>query len=184
MQVTTAEKKTYEDYALLPEGAAIQLIDGEFIMSPAPGIFHQKISGRLYSAFDAFVSTHNRGTVLYAPVDVYFADTETFQPDIVFISRERLHIIKEERIEEAPDIVIEILSPTTGYYDLSHKKDVYEGFGVKEYIIVDPKEESVELLANSPNGFVRVAKVKGAGSIESSVLRGRTLDVGKLFASI
>jgi len=75
-------------------------------------------------------------------------------------------------------------SPTTGYYDLSHKKDVYEAFGVKEYILVDPKEKSVELLANSPNGFVRAAKVKGSGSSESTVLKGFTLDVGKLFADI
>ncbi len=80
--------------------------------------------------------------------------TETYQPDIIFISKERLQIIKEQKPEGATDLVIEILSPSTAYYDLRHEKEIYAMHGVKEYWIVDPIEKSIEVYENMNSEFV------------------------------
>ena len=104
------EKKcyTYEDYAKLPEGARYQLIGGQLIMTPAPSTYHQEISKHLeYLLYEYGELRQKLGKVYYAPVDVYLEDEETYQPDIIFISNNRLDIIKKEKIEGAPDIIIE-----------------------------------------------------------------------------
>ena len=141
------EKKcyTYEDYAKLPEGVRYQLIGGQLIMTPAPLIYHQEISKRLeYLLYEYGELRQKLGRVYYAPVDVYLEDVEAYQPDIIFISNTRIDIIKKEKIEGAPDIIIEILSPSTAYYDLVYKKEVYARHRVKEYWIVDPIGKWIE----------------------------------------
>ena len=86
-------------------------------MTPAPNIYHQRISKRLEREL-LKLEEKGLGEVLYSPIDVYFSETETYQPDILFIAKERLNIIGEQRIEGAPDLIMEILSPSTAYYDL------------------------------------------------------------------
>lgn len=91
-EAATARVKTYtyKDYRSLPEGAAYQLIGGELMMTPAPAIYHQIISGRLEFQLRVFVAEQNLGLILDAPVDVYLGETETYQPDILFIAKERM----------------------------------------------------------------------------------------------
>jgi Uma2 family endonuclease len=184
MELTEAKLKTYDDYAKLPEGAPYQLIDGELIMSPAPESMHQIISTRFTVRLDGHVSPKKLGVVIHTPIDVYFGEHETYQPDIVFVSRERLEIITRTRIEGAPDLVVEILSPTTGYYDLAHKKDVYEQSGVKEYWILDPKAKSIEVLWNENGRFVTLSKERERGVVESKLLHGFKVDAAALFAPL
>lgn len=150
--MTKTKKKTYADYAKLPEGAPIQLINGEFVESPAPTINHQTVIKVLFRAADE-LERQGKGTAFFAPLDVYLAETETYQPDVVFISTNRSGIIGEKKIEGAPDIVMEILSPSTAYYDLRHKKQVYGETGVLEYWIVDPMERTVEVYTNRDGEF-------------------------------
>jgi Uma2 family endonuclease len=184
MPSVATKKHTYDDYARLPEGSSYQLIDGDLIMTPAPNIAHQTVAIRLGSELHLFVSHQALGKVLTAPTDVYFSETNTFQPDILFIAKGRLDIIKESRIEGAPDLVIEILSPTTGYYDLIHKKNIYESSGVKEYWLVDPVEKTIEVLGNSRDGFVLHTRAKGEGTVTSNLIAGFSVDIHKLFADI
>jgi len=153
-------------------------------MTPAPTPSHQELSGRLYVQLSSFVQKHDLGKVYYAPVDVYLSDIDTFQPDIIFISKARLHIITETRVDGAPDIVVEILSPSTGYYDLVHKKNVYESSGVKEYWIVDLAGKTVEVVKDSDSGFTLHTKAKTQGIVTSSILAGFQIDVTKLFADL
>ena len=75
-----------------------------------------------------------------APYDVVLSENNVFQPDIMFVSNENSKIITEKNITGAPDLIIEILSPATGYYDLTEKKEIYTEFAVKEYWIVEPKK--------------------------------------------
>jgi Uma2 family endonuclease len=150
--MTKTKKKTYADYAKLPEKAPIQLINGEFVESPAPTINHQTVIKVLFRAADE-LERQGKGTAFFAPVDVYLRETETYQPDVVFISNNRSAIIGEKKIEGAPDIVMEILSPSTAYYDLRHKKQVYGETGVLEYWIVDPMERTVEVFTNRDGEF-------------------------------
>ncbi|MDP2279096.1 MAG: Uma2 family endonuclease, partial [Nitrospirota bacterium] len=107
---------TYEDYEKLPEGAPYQLIGGELIMTPSPVPYHQMIKMKIEYELLKFIDGKDLGMVLDAPMDVYLSETETYQPDIIFISKDRLNIIGEKKIEAAPDLVIEILSPSTAYY--------------------------------------------------------------------
>ncbi|GIX41353.1 MAG: restriction endonuclease [Leptospiraceae bacterium] len=149
------QKKTYEDYKNLPEGTLAQLIDGEIIMSPAPNTLHQKIILKISTLiFKQLEEELKLGYVFISPIDVYFNKTEVYQPDIIFISKENASIIKEQMIEGAPDLVIEVLSPNNAYYDLKYKKNKYAEFGVKEYWIVDPIEKSIEVYINQNKEFI------------------------------
>ncbi len=181
MELTEEKLKTYDDYAKMPEGASCQLIAGEIIMTPAPGLYHQTVSRKIFLQLSAFVFGRNLGELFYAPTDVYFSEHDTFQPDILFVSTERKHILKDERIEGAPDLVVEILSPSTGYYDLAKKKDVYEQYGVKEYWVVDPTLQSIEVLTNQNGSFTTLAKAKKRGIVASTILSGFQIDLISIF---
>ncbi len=178
---TETKKYTYEDYQKLPEGSACQLINGELIMSPSPNVYHQKISSRIFIRLNKFVEEHSCGTVLYSPIDVYFDEFETYQPDIVFISKQRETIIKEKRIEGAPDLIIEILSESNAYYDLRLKKNIYEKYGVKEYWIVDPIDKSLEVYVNEGNEFTLLYKKQTRGEVKSKFLSELIMEVEEIF---
>jgi Uma2 family endonuclease len=176
--------KTHDikDYKLLPEGAPYQLIEGELIMTPAPNTSHQIISGNLNEKIRAFVKEKNAGLLLYAPIDIYLDAKNVFQPDIVFISQQRRDIIKDDGIHGAPDMVIEILSPSTAYYDLKKKYKIYEKFGVKEYWIVDPEIKSVELFSLTEQGkFVLSAGLYEQGIVKSGILSGIEITLEEVF---
>ncbi|GAB4417843.1 MAG: Uma2 family endonuclease [Thermodesulfovibrionales bacterium] len=173
---------TYKDYCLLPEGAPYQLIGGELVMTPSPVPYHQRISKRLeFLLYDFVEKKRDMGEVFYSPIDVYLEETEVYQPDIIFVSKERLNIIGEKKIEGAPDIVIEILSPATAYYDLRHKKTVYAKHGVKEYWIVDPMEKSIEIFENRDHEFVLTDKATGKGNVKSKLLEGFEVEIEEIF---
>lgn len=173
---------TYDDYAKLPEGAPYELINGQLIEEPSPTPYHQdlvmKLSNLIYNHLQV---TNDLGKVFTAPLDVYLEHHETFQPDIIFVGKERKPIIGEKMINGAPDLVIEILSPATAYYDLRHKKRVYAKQGVQEYWIVDPKEQSIEVYTQSNGEFsFKNGQIK-EGHITSTILKGLIIPLEELF---
>ena len=178
---TEKEKYTYEDYLKLPEGAPYQLINGELVMSPSPTTYHQIIANNISTLLTQYVRKNKLGTILFSPIDVYFEKHETYQPDIIFVSKERKEIIGEKKIEGAPDLVIEILSESNAYYDLKHKKNIYEKYGVKEYWIVDPIEKSVEVFEGKEKKFTLIDRKEEKGKIKSKVLTGLKIQVEEIF---
>lgn len=132
-----------EVFKSLPEGTPAQLIENNIVMEPAPTYYHQSILMELGSQLHQYVKEHRLGEVLVAPLDVYLGKKNVFQPDILFISNDRLAFIKKNGLHGAPDLVIEILSPATAKYDLEEKKDAYERYGVKEYFIIEQGTHSV-----------------------------------------
>ena len=179
----TLKEKTYniKDYKLLPEGAPYQLIEGELIMTPAPSPLHQIISANIFEKIRRVSREKNIGLVLYSPVDVYLDEKNAYQPDIVFIGKERQDIIKEDGIYGAPDLVIEILSPSTGYYDIKKKFRVYERYGVKEYWIVDPDMRCIEIfLLNNQGEFSLGLKVCEKGTVKSAILEGLEISIDEI----
>jgi len=133
--LTVEKKKKYtaEDYMMLEEGAPFQLVENNLVMSPSPSLIHQLILGEFYDAIKAFVKQQkNPGLVILPPMDIYFDEDNVYQPDLIYISQDRITQIVKDRIEGAPDMVIEILSPSNAYYDLRQKKDIYQKYGVKE----------------------------------------------------
>lgn len=128
-----------EAFELMPEGTYCQLVNDILIMSPAPTPYHQSTSGIIYEKISEIVKKQQLGKVFYSPIDVYLNDKNVFQPDIVFVSKDRAEIIDWKKgIMGAPDLVIEVLSKGSQKYDLTEKKTVYEVSEVKEYWVVDP----------------------------------------------
>jgi Uma2 family endonuclease len=183
MQTTeTKNKFTVKDYMLLEEGAPFQLINYDLIMSPSPNPQHQSISFKLSILLGIHLkATNDKGYAATAPLDVYFNDGNVVQPDLIFISTERKAAIVKDKIEGAPDLVVEILSPSNAYYDLRQKKDLYEKYGVREYIIIDPILQNVEVYVLKEKLFVLDQKVKQPDAFNSTVLNDFSVDLKELF---
>ena len=175
--------RTYEDFAALPEGTLAQLIDGDIIVSPAPNVKHQLVISRLSRLLANFVNDRNLGVVFGSPLDVRLTLNRVFQPDIVFVARERLAILGEQEVEGAPDLVVEVLSRSTGTYDLTKKRSAYEEAGVREYWIVDPDGESVEVLELQEGTYSTATRVQDGGPVLSRLLAGFEVDAAHLFAT-
>lgn len=137
------KKKTVHDYLQLPEGAPYQLLNGELVMSPAPKRTHQQTLLKIAAFLLNFVEQNKLGEVYIAPFDVYLDEENVVQPDISFFSAGRLHLLSDRGAEAAPDLAVELLSPSNAYYDLRYKLELYEKFGVPEYFIVDPEDNTV-----------------------------------------
>jgi Uma2 family endonuclease len=146
MSISTAiapPRTMMEVFNSLPEGTLVQLIENNIVMSPAPLTQHQSLSIQIASELFLFVKKEKLGKVFASPFDVYLDRKNAFQPDICFIGIAKLDLIKKDGLHGAPDLVIEILSPSTAKYDLNDKKDVYERYGVAELWLVDPADKSV-----------------------------------------
>ena len=173
--------RTYADFAALSEGTLAQLFDGLLVMSPAPNIFHQIITHRVSRWLGNYAEEHDVGLVLEAPIDVRLGPERVLQPDIVFVAADRLGILGKQEIEGAPDLVVEVLSPSTGAYDLTQKRRLYEEAGVREYWIVDPAEKTVEVLALTDGGYQSAARVRRKGMAGSVLLAGFGVEAEALF---
>jgi Uma2 family endonuclease len=138
---------TWREAQLMPEnGKRYEAIDGELYVTPAPSRRHQRISGNLFRALSQILEGAGHGWVYHAPIGVEFPETEEgVQPDIIFVSKARSERLVREGIRGAPDLVIEILSPSTGERDRSIKKKLYGRQGVLQYWLVDPDTESIEV---------------------------------------
>ncbi len=136
-------KTMLEVWETLPEGTLCQLINNKLIMSPSPIDVHQVVLLEIAFNFKLFLNNSNPGEIRIAPYDVHFSKQNILQPDILFIKNENLNKIQDKGLFGAPDIIIEILSPSTSHLDLDEKKLVYEKYSVPEYFIVEPKSKSV-----------------------------------------
>ncbi len=179
--VTQIEKLTYADYLQTPDDLRYELIEGELLMTPAPTVYHQWLSKNIEFQLEQFVRKKGIGKVFYAPCDVYVDEENVLQPDIFFISKENEHIIAEKNIRGAPDLVVEILSESTAYRDLVQKKRLYARFGVKEYWIVDPGEQSIELFALKKSKLLSVDSYSLNDDLESPLLKDFKLSLADIF---
>ena len=128
---------TYDDYAAIDDGNRYELRQGQLErMSPAPSSIHQMINFQIQKCLTK--SCEDAYFILHAPIDVILSEEEVRQPDVVLIHRDRKGIIKKRGITGAPDLVVEILSPSTLKRDKIDKRKTYENYAVPEYWIVDP----------------------------------------------
>lgn len=174
-------KLTYEDYAKTPEGERWELIDGELIMPPSPKEAHQSVQANLGAPMLLFARENDLGKVYFAPFDVVLSDTDTVQPDLLFVSKERLHIITDDNIQGAPDLVVEIRSPSTARQDWTVKRELYARHGVREYWLVDPEAATVAVLLLD-GGELKVAGVYSEEDrLTSAALDGFTIALADIF---
>jgi len=137
----TKKKVTLEEFMELPY-ENIELIDGNVVQEPTPTYGHQKISLNIVTEIYVQLKHNHKGEIVTAPMDVFIGG-HVVQPNLLFIAAERLNIIKEGKIKDAPDVVFEIISPSNSFRDTKVKFDIYERFGVKEYFIVYPDDKTV-----------------------------------------
>lgn len=144
---STRRRWTYAEFARLPEsrGARHEIIDDELHVTPSPGVRHQRVVKRVLRTLDDFVEAHELGEVFVSPFDVLFGEGDYMEPDVLFVRRDRADVVTDRGIEGAPDLVVEVLSPSTEVRDRGIKLERYRHFGVPEYWIVDPQERSLEV---------------------------------------
>ncbi len=137
-------ERAVDVFKLLPEGVHCQVINNVIYMSPAPSFQHQDIIAEIAMRIRMYVKKQKSGTCVTSPVDVFLDKNNAFQPDIIYISNPNMSIIgKDGKLHGAPDIVIEVLSPSNADDDKIKKRIVYEICGVKEYFIVEPANKEV-----------------------------------------
>jgi Uma2 family endonuclease len=176
---------TYEELFELPnDGKRYEIHDGELIVAPSPDWHHQDAISELFLEMATHVRKHVPGGKVYtAPLDVRLSPHNVYQPDIIYISPERRHILRETMpLEGAPDLVVEVLSPSTRSYDQRQKARAYAGAGVREFWLVDPDARSIEVLALRANHYEPVASVDGRAV--SLVLPGFSVDPAAIFAGL
>ncbi len=181
--VSVLEKKriTYNDYVMIDDDNRYEVFHGELRMVPAPSMDHQGISANLFYLICTFVKEKGLGRVYNAPVDVVFDDEEVYQPDIVFVKGERRNIIKKNAIHGAPDLVVEIISRSSSFYDTVEKKEVYRKYGVQEYWVAFPGEKAVEVLTSEKHGYQEFSKARKRGIVKSKLLEGLEVDLNEVF---
>ena len=173
---------TYDELAAeLPESnLPTELWDGELTVAPAPSFRHQEISLRFYKLLDAWVSRKRRGKVVAAPVDMVLSARRSVQPDVLFVSAERLGIIRES-VRGAADLVAEVLSAGTRRRDRFDKRDLYEQHGVCEYWIIDPEAQTVEVLWLEAGEYKLAGRWREGETARSRLLEGFTVPLAALF---
>ncbi len=173
---------TSQEYAGLPVGTPRQFICGELIVTLPPTDAHQTVSANLTQLMSGFVRENGLGTVRTVPVEVALDDKNIYRPDVVFIAADRMDVVEDENVAGAPDLVVEVISPDTFYYDTRPKLRNYGKYGVREYWIVDPEIRSVEIRVLEGGKLLPARREEGNGTVESEVLAGLTVSLEDIFA--
>ncbi len=176
-----AAKLTYADYLSYPGDQRCELIDGELIVVGSPSITHQMASMALSLEMGGYARERELGWVFHAPTDVVLTDTDVVQPDLFFVAADQEHIITHANIQDAPDLIVEILSPSTARLDRAAKRSLYARHGVREYWIVDPLARSVVVMLLTDDDFEVIGEYQGEDAPMSTTLRGFTVSLTKIF---
>jgi Uma2 family endonuclease len=168
------------DYLELPDEPRCELIFGRLYTTPSLTFLHQAVAGLLVLRLNE-VAGRTGGAAAIAPLDVTLSDHSVVQPDVIYVSASRLGIVGE-RIDGAPDLVVEVLSPGTSRRDRNEKLKLYAESGVREYWIVDAIERQIEFLV-SDSGTFRVA-LPVDDKYRSAELPEVELDLGELWRQL
>jgi Uma2 family endonuclease len=188
----TDKKFTYGDYLTWQDDERWEIIDGvSCVMTPAPSIYHQRISVNLIWSLKEYLRGKT-GEVFHAPIDVLLprgnekeSDVETVvQPDLVVVC-DRSGLVDDRAFKGAPDLVVEILSPSTAGKDRKIKRTLYERAGVKEYWIVDPGGKTVEVFRPDGDGKYGPPDVyTSEDTIKVGIFEDLTIDLRQVFEDI
>lgn len=176
---------TYEDFLRLPDdGVRYEIIDGVLYMTNAPDPEHQRAVMQIAYAFETAARTAKLGDVYTAPIEVHLPGiAQPVQPDILFISQARRDIVKAKFIEGAPDLIVEVTSPSTARADRKVKLDAYERAGVREYWIVNPRTRFIEVYVLARGEYALQGEFGPGERVASTALPGLELVTDSVFAS-
>ena len=171
---------TYDDYCRLGDAQRYEIIGGNLLMAPAPDTWHQNWTFELASILREHVRKHGLGRVFVAPLDVVLDPENTVQPDIIFVSAARSGIVQRPAIFGVPDLLVELVSPSSVQRDRYDKRELYARFGVKEYWIGDPANRALEILTLKDGRYELHACVEEKGLLKSLVLGGLEFDLSAI----
>ncbi len=183
MAQPTKMRITADAYYQLPaytETDLIQLIDGEVIIGMPPIIKHQRIVGKILFLLMT-IANKIGGEALTAPTEVYLDTHNIYEPDVLYLRPDSDCVVEEKRIKGAPDLVVEILSPSTAKYDREQKYRTYQQHGVGEYWIVDPIHETIEVWTLGEAGLFKRQGAYWADDTFESVMLAEDVPVKGLY---
>jgi Uma2 family endonuclease len=177
---------TYTEYASLPDdGQRYEILNGVLYMAPSPNGKHQDVAGEIFFYLRNHVKVNGLGLVRLAPFDVKLTPDDVVQPDVFVVLNEPSSRIAEKHIEGAPDLVIEIASPSTATYDRHNKLLAYARAEVPEYWIVDPEARTVEVLTlEARDVYQSLGVFRGKTTLPSEVLPDFSIQVEQFFYKI
>ncbi|HRQ36833.1 MAG TPA: Uma2 family endonuclease [Chloroflexota bacterium] len=176
---------TYEDYLRLPDdGRRYEIIEGVLYMADAPSYDYQFAVLKTASKLEQFVESQQLGVVITAPFEVHLPGiAKPVQPDILYIRKERQPVSGTQIFDGAPDLIIEVLSPSSLRLDQHVKFGAYEQAGVHEYWIADPKTRAItiyHLPENSPE-YILFGQFTANETVQSKLLPGLAFVAGTVF---
>jgi Uma2 family endonuclease len=184
MVIASPPKYTWDDLLAIPEdGKRREIIGGVLYVAAAPSKRHQTLLGLLHVEFYRAIRLTGWGRVYVGPVDVFFSEDDVVEPDLIAIREDRMHIYRENPVTAAPDIVVEIVSPSSKRYDEVTKRALYAAHGVREYWLANSVRPSLRLLALRGSEFVEI-RPDPDGKMHATVVPGLVLDPAALLAEM
>lgn len=179
----TDERVTYTELLQWPDdGRQRELYDGEVVVVPSPFPRHQVVASNVEAVLREYANASG-GLTLHAPLDIVLSEYDVLQPDVLFFRRERRDLVKDwEVTRAAPDLAVEVLSPSTASRDRGRKMEILARFGLPEYWIIDPANNTLEIYVLRENTFVPAA-TGAASHVESPTLAGLSFPASRLFAA-
>ena len=178
-------KLTYDDYVQFPDdGKRHELIDGEHFVTLTPNRKHQSVSANVLGLIWSHLQRHPVGRVFAAPFDVILSTFDVVEPDLLYLSQQRLSEIETSPwVKGAPNLVVEIGSPSTRKRDATLKRDLYERFGVEEYWIVDPEVDTIDVYRRIEGRYERAfhLTLERDDVLTTPLLAGLELPLAKIF---
>jgi Uma2 family endonuclease len=178
-------KLTYDDFVLFPDdGKRHELIDGEHFVTPSPNLKHQAVSANLVALIWTYLRQNPLGKVYAAPLDVVFSHFDVVEPDLLYVSNARREVLTTKNVQGAPDLVVEIGSPSTRRRDEKLKHQLYERFNVTEYWVADPDIDVVRVYRLRDGTFLRAQELALHHSdvLTTPLLPGLELPLAEIFA--
>ncbi len=182
MKPVADELFTASDYRAMPEGPPYhQLIDGELIMSPSPSRRHQVVARNVFCLLDDHVRRNSIGEVYFAPLDVFLSETTVVQPDVLVVLHPNHGRLADDGIHGGPDLVVEIISPSSGALEKKRKRPLYAQYGVRELWLVDPVLEQIHRYDFSTDVAKPARIVDSDESFETPLLPGLVVSAVEVF---
>jgi Uma2 family endonuclease len=174
---------TYADYAALPDdGQRYEIVNGVLVMAPAPNGPHQDAVLRFAHYLLVNVEFAGLGKVRVAPFDVELSPKDVFQPDIFVVLNAHLDRILEKKVVGAPDLVVEVASPSTALYDRVTKYEKYASAGVQEFWIASTNAHTIQVLVLESGEYRSLGIFRGQQTLPSQIVPGLSVRVEQFFA--
>ena len=181
---TVTPRVSYADLQRMPEDEnRYELYDGELYVVAAPLPFHQIVAQRLFLDVHEYTKQHG-GLVFLAPFDIVLSEYNVVQPDLIYFGPESaLRIRPDQHVRFAPDLAVEVLSPSTARNDRGRKRDLMARYAVPEFWIVDTDRSNVEVSVLQGDRYSN-ASIAGTGSCRSATIPGLEIDLARLFREL